>query len=84
MARGTTPLALPLIRWREVGQFYFGDRSTKWVTIQPALTPGHVSAVKSSKTQMDNAGFQFCAIVFRRFNPGIYPMKAALAQSDSG
>ncbi len=38
MARGTIPLALPLIRWREVGQFYFGDRSTKWVTIQPALT----------------------------------------------
>ena len=27
MARGTIPLALSLIRWREVGQFYFGDWS---------------------------------------------------------
>ena len=34
---------------------------------QVVRIPGHVSAVKSSKTQMDNAGFQFCAIVFRRF-----------------
>ena len=28
-ARGTVPLALPLIRQREVGQFYFGELSRK-------------------------------------------------------
>jgi hypothetical protein len=35
---GTFPLALPLIRQRRPGQFYFGDLPAKWVNIQPALT----------------------------------------------
>ena len=54
MARGTIPLALPLIRWREVGQFYFGDRSTKWVPIQPALTEDNAGQAQPRFARAEN------------------------------
>lgn len=31
------PLAPPLIRLCQVGQFYFGDPTLRWVNFQPAL-----------------------------------------------
>ena len=40
---GEIPLALPLIRQRRVGHFYFGDLPQRWVSFQLALTMSHAS-----------------------------------------